>query len=80
MAGPNFPAHLDAVAVGQPDVEDRHIRLGRWDPRQGLLGRPGLSDDLEPAGGFEQVPEAAANHLVIIEQENAHSIAQEVPS
>ena len=72
MAGPDLAADLDAVAVGQPDVEDGHIGPGRRDAPVGLLGRAGLADDREVVLGLEQLSQPAAHDLVVVEQEDVN--------
>ncbi len=40
--GPQFAAQRDAVDVGQPQINDRYIRRGRCQQREGLRRHPGL--------------------------------------
>ena len=71
MAGPDLPAHLDPVAVGQPHVQHRHVRVHRRDPAQGLVGRPRLAHDHHVvAGGLQQLADTSPDHLVVVEQEH----------
>ena len=69
--GPDLPADLDAVAVGQADVEDGDVGARRGDPAVGLLGGAGLADDLDVVLGLEELAEAPADDLVVVEQEHA---------
>ena len=47
--GADVPAHVDAVAVGQPGVEDRHVGPQRRDAAGRLLRRARLADHLDVA-------------------------------
>ena len=47
MCRPDVSAHFHSVAVGKPDVEDRDIGLGRWNPGERHGSSAGLSDHLE---------------------------------
>jgi two-component system, NarL family, sensor histidine kinase DevS len=75
VAGTNLATHLDPIAVGQPHVEQRHIRSSWRDTREALLGRPALADDFDVALPFKQPRQAAANDLVIVKQEHPYRIA-----
>ena len=66
-------AHLDPVAVGQAHVEHGHVGADGGDPLQGLRSRARLADDLEVVVGLQQVAHAAADDLVVVEQEDARS-------
>ena len=68
----DLAAHLDPVAVGQADVEDGDVRARRGDPPVGLLGGARLADDLEVVLGLEQLAQAAAHDLVVVEEEHPH--------
>ncbi|CAM5248036.1 hypothetical protein SCYAM73S_01895 [Streptomyces cyaneofuscatus] len=61
--------HLHPAAVGQPDVEHRHIRARRRDPDQGVGGRARLADHLDVGLGGQQLMDATPDDLVIVEQE-----------
>jgi hypothetical protein len=80
MARSHVSAHFDAIAVGEADVEHRDVRPGGRDPGDRFLGGAGFADDLEIPGGFEELPQTAADDLVVVEEKNAHSVAQEVLS
>ena len=68
--GADVAAHVDARAVGQPAVEDRDIRAQRRDAAGGLLGRAGLAHDDDVSLALEELPDAAAHELVVVEQED----------
>ena len=70
--GADLAAHLDAVPVGQPHVDDRDVGLRRRDARQRLLGGPRLADDLDVVALLEELAHAAAHDLVIVEQEHSN--------
>src|SRR3954470_8638838 len=67
----DVPADVDAVAVRQPGVEDGDVGAQRRDDPGGLPRRPGLPDDPDVVGGLEQGGQAAPDHLVVVEQEDA---------
>src|SRR4051794_18517709 len=67
VGGADVAAHVDAAAVGQPGVEQRHVRTGRGDAVDRIDGGGCLADDLDVVGGFEQVGQAAAYQLVVVE-------------
>ena len=72
LSRPHLAAHLDAVAVGQPHVDDRDVgRRGR-NAGERLLGGARLADHLEVFLDLEQLAHPAANDLVIVEEENAN--------
>src|SRR6478609_3218667 len=60
--------------VGSTDRTSRHAS-GR------LLGQPRLTDDLDVVGRLEQLPQAAADDLVVVQEEdaNGHSWSTPVP-
>ena len=64
-----------AVAVGQPHVEDGDVGPGRRDPGERPLGGVGFADDLDVVLGVEQLPDPAADDLVVVEQEHADHVA-----
>ena len=70
MIGAQLAAHLDPGAVRQPDVQDRNVGTRRRDPRQRFGDRRRLADDVDVAGGLEQVPNPPTDHLVVVEQEH----------
>ena len=72
VGGPDLPAHLDAVAVGETHVEHGHVGLRRRDAAVRLLGRTGLAHDGEVVLGLEQLPQPAPHHLVVVEEEHPH--------
>ena len=72
LRGAHLAAHLDAVAVGQPHVDDRDVGRGRRDARERLLGGAGLADDLDVVFDLEQLAHTAPDDLVIVEQEHPH--------
>ena len=50
----------------------------RGDPRERALGGVGFADDLDVVLGVEQLPDSAADDLVVVEQEHAdHRIVHE---
>ena len=72
--GQEFSAQFDAVAVRQPNIEDRDVGLKSRDPRQRLSHRPGLADDLEFGVGAEEVDQTSPDHLVVIDEEDFHHV------
>jgi hypothetical protein len=62
---PHFPGHIDAIAVGQPEVKQDHLRVLRRRRDQRLLGRLGLGHP-EPLRG-ERRPEKAAHLRFILD-------------
>ena len=79
MLRADLAAHLDAVAVGEADVEDGDVRARGRDPAVGLLGGSGLADDLEVVLGLEQFADAAAHDLVVVEEEHADRHGSSLP-
>ena len=78
MVGADLAADRDAVTIGQPDVEDGDVGSRRGDPRECALGGVGLADDLDVVLGVEQLPDPAADDLVVVEQEHAdHRVVHE---
>jgi hypothetical protein len=63
-------AHLDAVAVGQLDVEDGHVRLGGRDAAERLGLGAGLADDEHVVFAVQQLTQSPAHDLVIVEEEH----------
>jgi hypothetical protein len=70
VTGPYLPAHLDPVAIGEAHVQHGHVRSGRRDPAQRLLGGAGLADDHEVILSLEQLPQPPAHDLVIVEEKH----------
>ena len=71
MARADLPAHLDAVTVREAHVEQCDVGTGRRDPVDRLLGGVGFADHLDVVFGFEELPDATAHDLVIVEEEHA---------
>ena len=74
VARPDLAAHLDAAAVGQPDVEDSDLRLCCRYAGERLLGGTGLTDDRQVALGLEQFPQSPSHDLVIVEEEHSDDV------
>nr|BFE73553.1 hypothetical protein GCM10020092_068540 [Actinoplanes digitatis] len=68
--GPDVAADVDAVAVGQPGVEHGNVGTQRGDAAGRLLSRAGFADHLDVAVGLEQIEQAAADHLVVVEEKD----------
>ncbi len=66
----HLAADLDAVAVGQAHVDDRDVGLRRGDAGDALGGGAGLADDLDVVLRLEQLPDPAADDLVVVQQEH----------
>src|SRR3569833_2331872 len=66
----DLAAHLDALAVRQPDVEDRDVRAGLRDPDQRLRHRARLAAHLAVLYGLEDGLQAGADQLVVVQQEH----------
>lgn len=62
-------AHLDPRSVRQPDVQHGDVRAQGEDARLSLAGRPGLADDVDVRGSLEQVAQATAHQLMVVEKE-----------
>ena len=71
MPRADLAAHLDAVAVGQANVEHGDVRVRGGDASVGFLGGAGLADHLEVGLLLEQLAQAAAHDLVVVEEEDA---------
>ena len=63
-------ADLDAAAVGQLHVEHCDLRSGCPNPGNGVGASAGLADDFDRAVGLEQLANALAHELVVVEQEH----------
>ena len=70
MAAADVAANLDTAAVGDPYIEDGDIGTGARDAVERLGGRAGLAHDFQVVFGLEQLADAAADHLVVVEQED----------
>jgi hypothetical protein len=69
--GADFPADRDAVPVGQPDIENRHVRTQRGHPGQRRRRGLRLADHVDVRLGGQQGPDAAPEDLVVIDEEDA---------
>ena len=58
---------------GQPGVQNRHVRLQRWDDPLSRHGRAALSRD-EIILGLEQVAQSVPDDLVVIEWEDPNRV------
>ena len=63
-------AQFDAVAVGQPHVENRDVGLKGRDPGQSLGYRSGLAHDVEFGVRAEEVDESAPDDLVVVDEKD----------
>ena len=57
---------IDAVRVGQTDIEQQQIPVFGFDKRQGLVPAAGLARDAAVGGLSEKLAQAAAHYGVII--------------
>ena len=69
-------AHLDAVAVGQPHVDDCDVGTSRRDAADRLFGRSCFAHDFDVVVLLEQIANAPAHHFVIVNEEhsNRHAV------
>ncbi len=67
----DLAADLDAAAVGQPDVENGHVRLRSRNAGEGLGDRPRLAHHLNVLVRFEQGAQPRADDLVVVDEEHA---------
>ena len=65
---PDAAAHLHAVQIGQPQIQQDHV--GITDDRKRLRRRP-VADDLKPLVG-EDLGEWVRNGLVVFDQKDTH--------
>jgi hypothetical protein len=70
VGGQQVPAQIDAAAIGQAHVQHRDVGPGRRDAGLGLGDRTRLADDGQFGVAAEQVDEAAANDLMVVDQED----------
>jgi hypothetical protein len=70
--GPHVAAHVDAAAVREPAVEHGDVGTQRGNAAGGLLGQPRLADDLDATVVLQQLTQAAADDLVVVEQVDAN--------
>ena len=68
--GLDLPADLDPVAIGEPHVENGHVRLDVADELQALLRCSRLADDFHVVLGLEQRTQARPHQFVIVEHED----------
>jgi hypothetical protein len=66
----DLTAHVDAAAVGQPDIEDRDVGKGRGDDVECLCRGSGLAHDHEVVLQFEKFAHPAANAVMVIEKKD----------
>jgi hypothetical protein len=70
---------VDAVAVRQAGVEHRHVGPKRGDAANGLERGSRLPDDLDVAIVLEEIAQAGADHLVVVEQEHPDHAVMSTP-
>lgn len=63
-------AHLDPVAIGQPDVEHHHVRTEVSREREGFAPCTRLTDDVEVVLRFEERPETFSDESVIVRDQD----------
>ena len=68
-----FSTDLHATAVGEPDVEDRHIGPSGGDASKCLRHRTCLAHYDEVVCRFDQRAKPAADHRVIVEEEHTQA-------
>jgi hypothetical protein len=64
------PAELRAVAVGQPHVHHHHVRTDGRHAGQCLRDAAGLAGHGDPGIVLEHLGDAAADHLVVVDEED----------
>ena len=78
--GAQLAAHLDTAAILEADVKDCDVRLGEWDPHQRVGSGGRLAHDLDVRVAFQQDPDALANQVVVVQQEDSDRHAAIVPA
>jgi hypothetical protein len=73
MTRANLPTDLHPVTVGKSHIEDGDIGRGRRDAVQRFLCGSRLTHDFDAFVGLEELAKAAANDLVIIEEEHSNA-------
>ena len=69
-AAADLTTQLDAVAIGQAHVEDRHIGLHGEHASEAGLDRIRFADDFQITGRVDQGPDALTHDLVVVDQEH----------
>ena len=59
-----------SVEFGHPDVHERDLRLGQCRLTDGLFAVFGFSDDLDVTLGLQDHPEAGADELLVVGDED----------
>ena len=70
----DLAAHLDPVAVGQLDVEHGDVGAGGRDASEASSAVPASPTTSMSPLGLEQVPQAAAHDLVVVEEEHTDHV------
>jgi len=79
MSRTDLSTDLNAVTIGQTDVEHGDIGTRRRDARHRLARGSGLAHHFEVAVRLEELLDAAPDDLVVVEEEHPHRIAHASP-
>jgi hypothetical protein len=66
----HLAANLDAVPIGEPDVEYGYSRPGGGDAFEGLGGGGGFANHLDPPVGLQEAAQPLSNHFVVVEEKH----------
>ena len=69
-ASPDLLGGGQSVEFGHPDVHERDLRPGRCRLTDGLFAVIGFSDDLDVTLGLQDHPEAGADELLVVGDED----------
>ncbi len=77
MPGADLAARRDPIAVLEADVEHGDVGVQRRDASYRFVFGAGFADDDEIILGLQQVADATADDLVVVEQEHGHPVGHE---
>jgi hypothetical protein len=63
----------EAAAAGHLDIQEKQVRLQLLDLRQGFLGVPRFTDDLDLGVRFEQAPQLGAAQAFVVHDQGFHA-------
>ncbi|GAA1243546.1 hypothetical protein GCM10009588_22280 [Microbacterium phyllosphaerae] len=75
----DLATQIDATAIGEMHVQDRHIRQSRGDDLSCIVNRCCFTDDAEIRLRLEEIRDPAPHHLMIVYENDPEHVVLRSP-
>ena len=74
MREAQLPSNIDAISVGETNVDEHYVRIQIFDHRDSRVGVITLTDDQDTSRGLKDLASSGAQNLVIIDDEHSQKL------